>query len=76
MDWPAISPDLNVIENIWDIIDKKLMKYHPTSVHDLQQIISKLWTEISTQTCTDLVQSMTRRIKKCIQVKGSTSAKY
>ena len=76
MDCPAISPDLNFIENISDIIDKKLMKYHPTSVHDLQQIISRLWTEISTQTCTDLVQSMTRRIKKCIQVKGSTSAKY
>ena len=76
LDWPAVSPDLNVIENIWDIIDKKLTKCHPTSVNDLQLMILKLWTEISAQTCTDLVQSMTRRIKKCIQVRGSTSAKY
>ena len=69
--WPAVSPDLNVIENIWDIIDKKLTKCHPTSVNDLQLMILKLWTETSAQACTDLVQSMTRRIKKCIQVRGS-----
>ena len=24
IDWPAISPDLNIIENIWSLVIKKL----------------------------------------------------
>ena len=64
LDWPAVSSEHNVIENIWAIIDKKLVKSHPTSASELQQIISKLWTEIPTQICIDLIQSMTRGIRK------------
>ncbi len=76
LDWPDTSPDLNVIENLWDIIDKKLTNYHPRTVNDLQQIILKLWSEISTETCQTLVESMPRRMETCIRVKGNTSSKY
>ncbi|CAF4163843.1 unnamed protein product, partial [Rotaria sordida] len=76
LDWPATSPDLNVIENIWDIIDKKLTNYHPTTVDELQQLILKLWTEIPVETCQNLVQSISRRLETCIRVKGNTSSKY
>jgi len=76
LDWPATSPDLNVIENIWDIIDKKLTNYHPTTVDELQQLILKLWTEIPVETCQNLVQSISRRLETCICVKGNTSSKY
>lgn len=76
LDWPAVSPDLNVIENLWDIIDKKLITYSVHNVNELQKAIQEIWTNIATETCEDLVRSMQRRIKKCIQVKGSTSSKY
>ncbi len=76
LDWPAISPDLNPIENLWDIIDKKLTNYHPTTVNDLQQIILKLWSEMSTETCQKLVESMPRRMHTCIRAKGNTFSKY
>jgi transposase len=26
MEWPAQSPDMNPIENLWDIIDRKIRK--------------------------------------------------
>jgi len=76
LDWPATSPDLNLIENLWDIIDKKLTNYHPRTVNDLQQIILKLWSGISIETYQKLVQSMPRRVETCIRVKGNTSSKY
>ena len=76
LDWPAVSPDFNVIENLWDILDKKLINHRLNNVYDLQQAILKLWSEISTETCENLVRSMPRRIKNCVRVKGNTSSKY
>ena len=74
--WPATSPDLNPIENLWDIIDKKLTNYYLTTGNDLQQAILKLWLEIPVETCENLVQSMPRRINSCISAKGSSFSKY
>jgi DDE superfamily endonuclease len=37
LDWPAQSPDLNLIEHLWDHIKKQLRKYPtpPTGVWNL-----------------------------------------
>ena len=76
LDGPAVSPDFNVIENLSNIIDKKLTNHSLTNVNDLQQAILKLWTEIPVEICENLVQSMPRRMKKSVHVKGKTSSKY
>ena len=39
LNWPAKSSGLNVIESIWDIIDKKLINSHPRTVDNRRQII-------------------------------------
>ena len=46
LDWSVVSPDLNVIESLWDIIDKKLINYPLTNVSNLQLITQKPWVEI------------------------------
>ena len=76
LELPPVSPDFNLIENIWDIIDKNLSEYHLTNVLDLRQAIGKIWSEIPVETCQNLVSSMKRRLETSIRVKRGTSSKY
>lgn len=69
--WPSNSPDLNVIENCWNIMKKKVAAHRPTSEKDLKDIIRKVWvTEISPEYCQTLVHSMPSRIKAVITNHG------
>ena len=36
--WPANSADLNLIENIWSILDDKLLKYN---INNTEQLLIK-----------------------------------
>jgi transposase len=69
--WPSNSPDLNVIENCWNIMKKKVAAHHPTSEVDLKKILRKVWaTEITADYCKTLVRSMPRRIDAVLRNKG------
>ena len=71
--WPANSPDLNPIENIWDHFDKELRKLKPTNVNQLQTMIAYLWLDTTPKRCKQLVDS---GIKQCILARGKTFSKY
>ena len=40
-DWPSNSPDLNVIENCWQVMKQKVAAHHPTSESDLKTFSGK-----------------------------------
>ena len=71
MSWPARSPDLNLIENIWAWIDKRLVKESIASVAQLQQALEKLWKEFPRELCIRLVKSILRRVCACVKVRGA-----
>ncbi|CAM4941103.1 unnamed protein product [Rotaria socialis] len=70
--WPASSPDLNPIENLWDYIDKELKKLKPTNAGQLQTMIEDLWIGVTAMRCKKLVDTMPRRMKQCILARGKT----
>ena len=45
------SPDLNPIENIWDIIDDRLKTMRPRNLKELQSMIEQIWDNITEETC-------------------------
>lgn len=74
--WPAVSPDLNPIENQWDIIDDRLKQMRPKTLNELQTMIRQIWSSITRETCKRLVDTMPRRLKQCQLAKGGTMSRY
>lgn len=69
--WPGNSPDLNVIENCWTTVKKKVANANPTSLKDLIDKIRRVWVQEITDTyCRELVESMPRRIEAVLTAKG------
>jgi transposase len=70
LDWPAQSPDLNPIENLWSIIDHSLKDRKPNTVEELMQILQEGWDNIAEVTLHNLVESMQRRCNEVIRNNG------
>jgi hypothetical protein len=71
-DWPPRSPDLNPIENLWGILVRSVYANGRQfdSVTDLETQIYKSWAEITTDTLSTLVGSMTNRMAAVIRADG------
>ena len=68
--WPAQSPDLNPIENLWDYLDRKLDVLPTTTLSQLWDTLSDLWENIPTEIIENLVSSMPQRIEAVIKARG------
>ncbi len=69
LDWPANSPDLNPIENLWGIVKRKMRDTRPNNADDLKAAIKATWASIPPQQCHKLITSMPRRIEAVIKAK-------
>lgn len=72
MQWPAQSPDLNPIENLWAIVKRMLSHYEraPTNMAELWERVNTEWAKIPPQTIQNLVESMPKRIESVLANKG------
>lgn len=70
-DWPANSPDLNPIENLWGIAKRKMKDMRPNNAEELKAAIVASWSSITPQQGHRLIASMPRRIEAVIHAKGA-----
>lgn len=68
--WPAQSPDLNPIENLWSILDQRLRSRVCNSEQELLIILREAWNALEPDLLTRLVDSMPRRIQAVIDSNG------
>lgn len=69
--WPANSPDLNPIENLWAIVSQKVYKTHRfSSKPDLLAALQQEWAAVDPALLQKLYDSIPRRCEEVIKYKG------
>ncbi|GFV25857.1 transposable element Tcb1 transposase [Trichonephila clavipes] len=70
--WPAHSPDLNPIENVWDALERQVAgrNYPPTNKNTLIHALTEEWDKLPQQLLDNVVHSMVRRVECCITLHG------
>jgi transposase len=71
--WPAQSPDLNPIEHLWDVLERKVRKHepHPKNLTELMTILNEEWNKIESEVIENLIESMPRRVEAVIDSHGN-----
>jgi Transposase and inactivated derivatives len=73
--WPARSPDLNPIENLWFMIENNLRKRRPfpTNLAQLEKMIRDEWGALPLKFLRHLVDSLPRRVNAVVEAEGGVT---
>ena len=68
--WPAQSPDLNIIENLWSILKKNICKRHPETLEELWNYAQEEFEKIPVEYIVKLYDSIPRRLQLVVAKRG------
>ena len=73
MEWPAVSPDLNPIENLWGILARDVYRNARQfqTKEQLKEQVMRSWADIGSATLENLVNSMPKRCRDVKRAKGA-----
>ncbi len=71
--WPAYSPDLNPIENVWKLLSDEVAKRSAAvqTVAELKQVAIAAWAAIPTEKINNYVMSFRGRLRKVRESRGA-----
>ena len=72
LEWAAVSPDMNCVENVWALLSRAIRKHRPQpQTHDeLFNILSAEWERIPAAVVYSHTSSMYRRVNALWRVDG------
>ena len=69
--WPAVSPDMNPIEHIWDYLGRKVRaRGNVHNLRDLENALIQEWNDIANVVIRRYVRSVRGRLAACINSRG------
>ena len=76
LEWPACSPDLNPIENLWSSLARKVYQNnrHFESILELRSTIELEWQQLELSLLRKLIDSMPSRIFEVINKNGGVTS--
>ena len=72
LQWPAQSPNLNPIENMWAEMKTMVRRRDPppSNINELEKYVKDAWGDISPEYYKKLIDSMPRKIEAVIAANG------
>ena len=74
--WPATSPDLNPIENIWRLLKQRISANGGGALkkEELKAALQKEWDALTVEEIRKVIGSMPERVKQCQERRGYQTA--
>ena len=68
--WPSLSPDLNSIEHISDVIGQRVRSRVPINIRDLERFVVEEWNDVAQLTLRNYFSSMRSRCQAVVNANG------
>lgn len=68
--WPPYSPDLNVIEQVWAELDRRISDKAPQTTEQLKSAAREAWDEIPMKTINNYVRSFGSKCERVFAAGG------
>ena len=65
--WPPNSPDINLIENVWSLLKKRVFRRHPKNIEELWAFCQEEFERIPLEYIQNLYSSIPDRLCKIVQ---------
>jgi hypothetical protein len=74
--WPSQSPDLNITEPLWSVLETRMTNRFPpqTSLKQPEGVLQEKWYKIPLQTIQNLCETISRRTAAVLKAKGDPTA--